>query len=48
MRHGGGGAAGGWERRAGAERRAVAATGLGDILVLYSSTSMHSMILLLE
>ena len=46
MRHGGGGAAGGWERRAGAERRAVAATGLGDIL--YSSTSMHSMILLLE
>ena len=36
-------APGGWERRAGAERRAVAATGLGDIL--YSS-SMHSMILL--
>ena len=25
-------APGGWERRAGAERRAVAATGLGDIL----------------
>lgn len=33
-------APGGWERRAGAERRAVAATGLGDIL--YSSLVVWS------